>query len=707
MPHIYFDWPTSQGGQMCLPFFYPNQWYNIPNDDYTTYGRLYLRTFMPLNEINGGTDRTTITITAWMTNVEMSVPTTQEYVPQSYERSKTKKPKTPMKMTRNDEYKMDGPVSSVASSIAAASGELEKVPIIGVFARATNIAATAVGRVAALFGFSRPAQLEDITPYKSLPMGAMAQTSGKDLVLKLTTDPKQELSIDPRTVGLDPTDELDLKYLCGRESYIGQFTWATTDAPDTNLVRMRVTPRLTSPEGFARSTSAGGVVYNDFQPSSLYFWSRPFEQWSGTLKFRFQIMASQFHRGRLLIIYDPEGDDPSITDPYNVAYSKIVDLAAGRDFTLEIPWCQQQAYRDVDTTGTILSEKSRSNVGDLWTTNVAGAALSGASDNGILRIMVLNEIVVPGGSDDVKINVFVSAGDDYELANPSSERVWRTTIWQPQSQEQDIKVATEDAPEEGEPLTIIEDISHDPVLYKPMVFYGEKISSFRQMLKRYVWAYSLQNEVSPTSSTGVYDLYKAGLMMIPPFMGYDPNGFWTATGPVNFNYTGVTFYQYCMLGFVGWRGGVRYKVMPRSVEGSGLLQVRRRTNDKNYNFSLLSQAVGTATSGGLAAQRYMSLLTGAESGIALTEFRNMPGLEFEIPYHTAYRFSLVSRYITTSTINFGERNLGFDLVTECSYPNPEVGGLHLYSAAAEDFTLFFYIGAPRFYILQDSIPTGV
>jgi hypothetical protein len=135
---------------------------------------------------------------------------------------------------------------------------------------------------------------------------------------------KAELSIDPRICELDATDELSLDYIAQKESYLFQFTWDVTDIVDDVLMALDVDPMAER-----RTSVAGGYR---IIPTALSFASRPFSAWSGTLKYRFQVIASQYHRGRIAIIYDPTG--PLTGDPYNTTFNTIIDLPEGRDFTL-------------------------------------------------------------------------------------------------------------------------------------------------------------------------------------------------------------------------------------------------------------------------------------------------------------------------------------------------------------------------------------
>ena len=185
------------------------------------------------------------------------------------------------------------------------------------YARATELAASAVSSIATMFGYSRPVQLADITPYKPMYLGNMANTNVPDTSSKLTLDCKQELTIDPRTMGLGMTDEMTIKSIAQRESFLTQFGWQVADSTETLLWNTEVCPVLWN-------TISG--TPDELHFPACCFATLPFQRWRGTMKFRFQIVASAFHKGRLKITYDPSYP---LTNEYNTNYTHIIDLTKG------------------------------------------------------------------------------------------------------------------------------------------------------------------------------------------------------------------------------------------------------------------------------------------------------------------------------------------------------------------------------------------
>jgi hypothetical protein len=200
--------------------------------------------------------------------------------------------------------------------------------MIGNYARATEIAAGAVKEMAMLFGFSRPTGIQPITEVVQRQVGNMATANLQYTSQKLKLDSKNETTIDPRTTGLSGADELDIVSLAKRQSYLTNFPWNVSTVSETLLWNSFVSPLMYD-------------VDNVSEPTALHMtpscWvSVPFRYWRGSMEFRFQVVCSNYHKGRLKIVYEPYFFGS--TGEYNVQYVHIVDIADTTDFTVRVGW---------------------------------------------------------------------------------------------------------------------------------------------------------------------------------------------------------------------------------------------------------------------------------------------------------------------------------------------------------------------------------
>jgi len=698
-PHIFLNASTNKSGCLCLPFFSPEQFIDIqtgkfaPND----IGEVNIQSFLPLTQLNGGTDTVTISVFAHMENVKLAAPTTWAYAHSGH--SLASFDMFDIQPQTEDEYEGKGPVSKIASQVASAAGKLTMVPYLAPFAMATQIGAGAIGSIASLFGYSRPAQIHDIMPMRNFPVSSLALVDSVDTSQKLTATSKQELCVDPRTVGLPPVDELSIKSFCERESYVTSFPWTTLGAIGATLFRCDVSPMLE-----LRTTLANGTRIT---PTSLSYISRCFGQWTGSLRFRFQIIGTQFHRGRIALCYDPAGDLTG--DPFNTTFNTVMDLSEARDFTIEIPWQQSVAYQNVELTKTTMWE-----VGAYIS---PGVSSYNDHTNGMFFIRVVNELVTPDATLPINIMVSVSAGDDFRLANPTGFGASRYKEFtplagngptvcdfsmfdiQPQSSVEMIP-PMENRPDRDPDYIKLIDTTDTHTDQKPLMYYGEAMTSIRQLLKRYG-----QYRWVTTTETFIHNYQQYIYYAMPLAPGYDPDGADKTSLGTDYNYVGMTYMTYFRRCFAGWRGSTRWKFV--NVDGSTSYQHAQRLSFESARVLALGNRadffLNLDTNLGISNFARFPLESGQSvqgmGGAALTTNSTMNALEVEIPYASRYRFSPMRPY--TALLTNGDAN-GFPGGDAFSITSIGSGRAHnrnvVHVAAGDDFSFFGFIGAPVFYV---------
>jgi hypothetical protein len=322
-PHVFLDPSTDAGAEMVLPFFLPTPFTSLVSDGSnlfgTNLGQLQFVDLSPLQHANDSNENLDITVLAWMSEVTyggMTGYTNDLVTPQS------------------DEY---GMVSGPADVVKKISSSMVKAPYIGRYAMATREIAGAVASIARMFGFSRPAQL-DSRPATVRGKTSYANYNMEDNIVKLSLDMKQELTVDPSVSGYSNGDELSLQSICSRETWIGKAIWGRAQNSDDRVVELLVGPQHTG------VFASGGD--NEYHLSATAFPCMFFDQWRGTIRYRFVVACSGFHKGRLLVVYDPNGS-PANSDSFpniNTQKVAIVDLASTRDFCIDVGWGQQAAF---------------------------------------------------------------------------------------------------------------------------------------------------------------------------------------------------------------------------------------------------------------------------------------------------------------------------------------------------------------------------
>jgi len=715
-PHLKLNVATNKSGCLCVPFYYPHNYLSLNNATLsaTDMGEVRISSFKNLDQLNSGSDSVTITVYAQMQDVKLTAPTVSNVAlsgdGSSYGLFELQ---TQSGIRKKDEYEDDGVISGPASTVAQYAGYLTEAPYIGPFALATQIGANAVGGIARLFGYSKPANLSDMNPMRPHAVSSLALTEGADTSQKLSLTGKQEISVDPRLVGLPPVDEMDLKFLTQKESYLTSFTWDPADTVGTTIFACDVDPMAEY-----RAAITGG---NRIIPTSLSFASRMFSQWCGSLKYRFEFITSNFHRGRLAIIYDPVGNILG-TDIYNLTYNTIIDLEEGRDFTVTFKWQQDRVWLELDTDGASTR---------VFFTELGAGARTVDRDhsNGVFFVQVVNELVVPDGTTPVRGVVSISAGDDFMLQNPGNgiENITKFVPiaqsgfgslggifdLQAQASAAEITPTGENSPNpDGESETI--EITANAVSYvleRPLVCYGEVPTHLRQLLKRYSTVRCLS-----TSGLSGNTRVNFNLKAMSPPVGWDPNGVdsaLTGAGSARYNFTGSTLINYLRHAYTGWRGSVRWKFVPNGATTSSLT-VTRQTGITPTGFAVNYRpaAGGTwAVTGNVQQKAGNGILnnTTTHKGTAMTVNRTQAGLEVELPYQLPIRFSKThGTWYTASSnslANMYPGGPGMNLILWSSDIDEEI--ITSYIAGGEDFSFHGFMGAGGLYYNTTPTPNPV
>lgn len=680
-PHVFLDPTSSQGGDMTLPFFFPKNALSIPQAEWTDMGELTLQSLNDLKHANGATDNVTVSIFAWAEDLTISMPTASNagsLVSQSFEE--------PLDC-QADEYGSN-PISAPASLIARWAGALKDAPIIGPYARATSIAASGVSNIAKIFGYSRPAVISDIQSYKPTFVGNIANTNMPDTVQKLSLDTKQEVTIDPRTTGLGCADEMAIVPLAMRESYITTFPWTVPTLEETLLWNSEVTPNQ-----LAVNTIGGD---DELHMSPSCWVATPFEYWRGSMEFRFQIISSNYHKGRLKVVWDPYYPT---TNEYNTNYTWIIDIAEEKDFSVQVGWGNQLSYLRH-------SKPSVNNIPYSISKILPNTAIPERS-NGILSVYVVNELTIPNSTinNDIEINVFTKMCSDFELAAPDSTNL-ETYAFFPsplttQSAEESME---EEANEAVRPISEGTDavfglFELDSADHSLDVYFGEQIVSIRQLLKRYDYFGGFK---SPGTNGPVTDpgySYQKYLNNVPYLRGFAPNAIDkvdNGSNPdISYNRCKMTHLNWFLPAYVGYRGAMRWKYVKGIEIANNMRHSSMTVNRSGLSTLGVTEIVSPVTTDDVDINVYKSQILAAKhstwDGASITTTETNPVLEIELPWYSNYRFGFCKSADFTSGLDWQQFH---ELQT---YVTKRSACFDSYVSVGEDFSLYFFTGAPIAY----------
>lgn len=652
----------SMGGDMQLPFLFHKEYLNITSDvDLKMLGLLTLQsltTLLNANSVAG--EAATVQVFAWAEDVELSGPTIN------------------LAIQSKDEY--TGIVSKPASSLAYWSGQLSGLPVIGKFATATSLASGSVAAIASLFGYTNVPNIDKQAAFKPTSTPLLATTDIGVAVEKLTLDSKNELTIDNSSYSCGDKDPLLIGSMCKRESYLTQFDWSSTTPPQTLLWNSRVTPNL-----YASTT----IEYGDIDAVGTVVSMTPmcmvanlFQYWRGDIKFRFVFVCSQYHRGKVRVVWDPTaiiGADPSVVTGYTEVFNKVIDLSVEQDVSITVPYNQATAF--LRTSDFILPESSIYDI---------GYVVPALDNNGILSVVVLNRQTSPIASADIKVLVYVSAPDvDFE-----APKALITTLSPYPLQSKDTAL---DNPSSNNLFETSGESSH-----LNLVYMGEKVMSLRQLMRRANYVFSLGTTDYYTADTHI----ESTIARMPIYPGFDPNGIAlvykvgtpASTGQYNYvQYTTLNWVSQC---FVGYRGSVIWNI---NVTGPNIITSAKTRRAKQTLTNTSYVRASTISTQSEPPGQYFGLSRNLESqmGVSLVNGRVQQSLGVLAPWYSQYKFAPTTPLARThgdSTFSTDTDALRTDIAVEATATIPaSKTQMEFYCGAGTDFDPVFFLNVPVLY----------
>lgn len=624
-----------------------------PYEDLEEAGDIILHTMNLPQCIDPAGDGIRYYVYAWMENVELGVPTGTHVA------VRTESQVDDYRTESADERKT-GPVQKFASGAAGITSLLQAAPYIGPFAKASTIALSAVAGVASIFGWAKPVIIDDNPQFvKNAAFQNGANTIGCDTNFRITLDPMQELTIDNACVG-SSQDELTIQYLASRQSFLVAISWDVTDLPMVPIFTSAVTPMLNVTEVINS--------HNIFQPSAMSFAVQPFAYWRGDIEFTFEIVCSQYHRGKLMIIYEPNSDQQVLIEStldLNKQFVKVIDIQETQTFTVSIGWAN---FRSWAKTWRHLTSAP-------FTGTALPLALGGSSyNNGFITVVPFTQLTSPDGSN-IEINVYakspnmmVNKLEDNYLAGRRNDFVAESMI-----DENHISTT------ESAYFVLNESTAGTDTIC--LEHFGERPISFRSLLKRYV-------TIEKISST--LDAYTLGVVrVIAPIYPAISLPYGTDSGPTR------DLYSYLRYAYLGVRGGMRKRVKI----GCSATQDEHAFARVSLNDQTTSQGAVSVSHGDNYANMDWAKASGR--GTVTMDQSSNGGIEVELPFYSANLFAFSFADDLVGSNPGGIDNMDTDWTrafqVNTNYINTLTSDRYICTmanATAEDFQLMRFCGAP-------------
>jgi len=490
----------------------------------------------------------------------------------------------------------------------------------------------------------------------------MVAMIGKDMSIKLSGDPLQNVPADVACVDGPLHDHMSLCYLASIPGIVGKFTWATSATFGTQLGAYAVFPSLC---GTATATTC--------TPTSLAFASSLFRRWTGSLIFRFDFVSCPMVRGRVRIIHVPGNVNQgaiSVANADNRVPSVVIDLAQTRKIDLQVGWtCSQPLLTQIGFDGA--------------------ADTNWASYNGQLIAFVEVPLVNPSGALTIECIVSIRAGPDFQLLEPAIVN----SLYNGGSNAAVYPTSKGDAmTTPGATSVPIIKLSGTGVTADATRIYGgEKIVSLRDYLKRYDYVCQFTNRTAGSGAHFYIPCY--------PFVSHASK--WHALSPA-VDYNSANAFSWVSRAFIGYRGGTRWKVIlgsPYSYESS----LSTTTYLTQAQPTMICTRIPSGTTG--IGSTFYEWSGSAASNFAYpdagTTISQNGILEIEIPNYTVLsNFTVgsgtaIQTDLTTGAYDYGA--IGSVLCTSMDTATPSTMMSTLYYfAIADDFSFGRYIGPPSY-----------
>lgn len=581
-------------------------------------------------------------------------------------------------------------IGTTARKVQTFGTDLLKTPILGdaltPFARPVLNAADSFLKI---FGFSRPSDIR-MTNVNHQILGHTALCDAPSFASKMSVVHNQKVS--PIAMGLVKEDELSISYLAQKKAIVDRVDWKVGASPS-----------------FVRSWTVNPNVYRTqewknrsfYHPSPVRFVSEMFAMWRGSLIFTFQVVCTNFHSGRIRLLYDTDDSDVGESDR-SASYSQIIDIRGPQTFHIVCPFLSVTPWRNVPQYG-VVNDTSRKGF------FLCESQLPNASHGyGLDREMKLSlHIETPFRAPDtvsqeIDMVVWVSGGKDFEVSHPITcmhpsvigDFSELPADLEPPTNPSMIvdtgppvalpKVVPQGAEDEGETYTFGSP-GTTSTAYASTV--GEVVRSLRTLIKR------PQLQGSIDQDAGFQD---NAMMLIPPWNfgtnvhAYSQN---TSESPLFGDPMHKIFHAYRF-----YQGGMRVIVRPRDYYTSGVITTISKASNmlvdvtSSFNWAndlcvihLEKAKSDTSTHGFADASVFFSSIVNGAT-------------EVEVPFYSRFPFCSTSAEHTSFATNFIKDIINGahpDIFLLLKPDMPSVGSkIQLYRSAADDFSLGYFMFAP-------------
>ncbi|APG78974.1 hypothetical protein [Beihai paphia shell virus 3] len=332
-------------------------------------------------------------------------------------------------------------VTTIADTAAAVIGPLSQI-----------------GAVAGVF--DSPTNVSDRSKSNAVGSGAVNAINMNMVPNDMSTDYSDHFGSEPITG--------DISQIIGKPFWIDSFKFGHSHSTGDVLYSVSVCP-FQQYNRFPFLTSGSQA----FTVTPLAYYSQCFSKWRGGLEFTFELVNAEMQKGHIVVAFDPTPEYSGPNQYTPKTYKKMRNFSTdlcnfdviGNKTIVRVPFVSNTDYKNVPNDITL-------NTTDFRT-------IRSRSETGRLVVYVANVFGYTSDAvaDEVEINVYIRACDDFEFINPCRPRICAlddflthpdvsTNIYKSPSDEDDGTEFRGDIPDENVPSTNPQNVSK-PDSYSP------------------------------------------------------------------------------------------------------------------------------------------------------------------------------------------------------------------------------------------------
>jgi hypothetical protein len=329
----------------------------------------------------------------------------------------------------------------------------------------------------------------------------------------------------------------------------------------------------------------------------------------------------------------------------------------------------------------------------------------------------MNTLLSNAAANAVTVNVYVRAGDDFQVLNPHDSAMNGLTYFPfiaagallPKvltfCQQGEGEIVDNVPEESAAKVDIIAPEAPSLMERKLAVFGGDALVSFRSMLKRYVISEVVVSTLGTVAADKMYE-FQYIEPNFPRQPGCDPNGHWTINTGEAFGLSKMTLLNLLAPAFTGYRGSLRVKYVPVGLGwnqslGSDTYVHRMPVNSYSAYGCVESYGKNSTSTTANPAPACFERDSAGFSALSSTVMNQQHCMAIDLPFISRKRFALAQMLDLNIGTDWDDSRSFWHRInsTRSSWSGTDAAstqsfGFKKYVSVGDDFNLHYFNSAP-------------